>query len=58
MHVTGMDCRRGDNEAMHASVRREHREAREAAEAEGVVQAPGRRAGRPHCAVVEDEPQP
>jgi hypothetical protein len=42
MHVTGMDhvdCRRSDNEAMLASIRRERREAREASakEAEGVV---------------------
>jgi len=61
MHVTGMehvDRRRGDNEAMHASVRRERRECWQQAEAKGVVQAPRRRAGRPHRAIADNEPQP
>jgi len=46
----------------HASVRREREEFRRARrmarEAEGVVQAPRRRASRPRRAVVKDEPQP
>jgi len=58
MHVTHVDGIRGYNEAMHASVRRGREERRARREAEGVVQAPRRRAGRPRRAVAEDESQP
>jgi len=47
--------RRGDVEAMHASVTRERRQK---AEVEGVVPVPIHRGGRARRAVVDYEPQP
>jgi len=52
MHVTGMDRKRGDNEAMHDSVRRERQQM---SEAEGVIAVPRR--GRARGAVADDELQ-
>ena len=53
MHVTGMDRRRDENLAMHASVKRERREKMEP---DGLV--PKRRGGRTCCVDADDEPQP
>jgi len=68
MHVTGMDDDVDRHVTCYASVRRKREErrltcrmAREAEvgeAAEGVFQAPRRRAGRPRRVVVEDKPRP
>jgi len=64
MYVAGMN-NVDRHVTCHTSVNRDwedcrqaRREAEARAAAEGVVQALRRRAGRPRCAVVEDEPLP